>query len=338
VNLRFVAWRLVGGISVLFGVTVVTFVIAHLIPVNPVIAWIGRGASVNPQLAGVYIQRYHLNSPLYVQYFYYVYGLLHLDLGFSPTKGEPVMTAIFQTFPYTLQILFFTMIFVVLLGIPAGIIAAKYANKLPDRAILGFYIFGTASPPFFIALVLILIFSLILPILPTGGSVDPLLSVPNAITGIPMLDALIGARFGVFLSLLSHVILPSLALALTLFGLLTRVLRTNMLELLGSNFVRASRARGYGENKILFLAFKNSLVSVVTLISVLTIFALVGDIFVEDIFAYPGLGQYAVQAALASDYPAILGTTLFYAFIIVIVNVVADLLYAFVDPRIRYGQ
>jgi len=335
--LPFLAKRLLGGISVLFGVTIITFTIAHLVPVNPVIAWIGRAAAVNPQLAAIYVQKYHLNSPLYIQYLYYLWGLIHLDFGFSPTKGEPVIMAISQTFPYTLQILFFTVIFVIALGIPAALIASKYAHKVPDRTILGFYILGTASPPFFIALVLILIFAMVLPIFPTGGSVDPLLQVPNVITGIPMLDALIQGNFVVFLSMVYHVILPSLALALTLFGLLTRVLRTNILELLSSNFVRASRARGYTENKILLQAFKNSLVTVITLISVLTIFALVGDLFVEDIFAYPGLGQYAVQAALATDYPAILGTTLFYAFIIVVVNVIADLLYGFVDPRIRFG-
>ena len=336
--ISFLTRRLATGIFVLFGVTLITFILAHMVPGNPVIAWLGKQAAQHPELAQAYAVKYHLNDPLYLQYFYYLNGLIHLDLGYSPTRGEPLVMAIAQTLPYTLQLVFLALLFVVFLGCLTGILAAKYAGKLPDRIIYSFYVFGIASPPFFVALVLILIFSLFLPILPTGGLMDVTINPPYSITGLPLLDALVEGKLAAFDSLLSHAILPSLALALTVFGLLTRVLRADILGLLNSNFVRAARARGVSENKIFFkYAFKNSLISVITLTSILTIFLLVGDIFVEYIFAYPGIGQYAVQAALSLEYPSILGTTLVYAIIIVIVNLVTDLTYGLVDPRIRHG-
>jgi len=336
---RFILRRFASGVFVLFGVTLITFILAHLVPGNPIFAWIGKEAAQRPELVQAYIKKYHLNDPLYLQYIYYVNGLLHLDLGYSPTRGEPVAVAISQTLPYTLQLVFLALIFIVVLGSLTGIVAAKYSGKLPDRIIYSFYVFGVASPPFFVALVLILIFSLVLPVLPTGGLIDISVPVPYHIIGLPLLDALIEGNVTAFSSLLFHAILPSLALALTVFGLLTRVLRANILGLLNSGFVRAARARGVSENRIFFgYAFKNSLMSVITLTSILTVFVLVGDIFVEYVFAYPGMGQYAVQAALYLDYPAILGTTLTYATIIVIVNVLTDLLYGLVDPRVRYAQ
>jgi len=230
------------------------------------------------------------------------------------------------------------MIFVVLLGTITGLLAAKYASRPPDRIISGFYIFGVASPPFFLPLVLIIVFALFLPILPTGGQIDLLVKLPLVITGIPIIDALFEGNWTAFSSLLTHIVLPSLSLALGAFGILTRILRSNTLQQLDSNYIRAARARGVPENKISFkYAFKNSLISVITLISLLAIFLISGDIFVENIFAYPGMGQYAVQAALTLDYPAILGTTLVYGIIIVLLNLAADLLYAVVDPRIRYS-
>ncbi len=332
------ARRIATGVFVIFGVTLITFILAHMVPGNPVVAWLGKQAAQHPELAQAYAEKYHLNDPLYLQYFYYLNGLAHLDLGYSPTRGEPVAMAISQTLPYTLQLVIMALVFVVILGSLTGILAAKYAGRVPDRIIYSFYVFGIASPPFFVALVLILVFSLLLPILPTGGLIDLSITSPYSITGLPLLDALLEGNIPAFNSLLSHAVLPSLALALTVFGLLTRVLRSDILGLMNSNFVRAARARGVSENKIFFnYAFKNSLISVITLTSILTIFLLVGDIFVEYIFAYPGIGQYAVQAALSIEYPSILGTTLVYAIIIVIVNLITDLTYGLADPRIRYA-
>jgi len=318
-------------------VSLITFVLSHSISSNPLTAWFGKGVSIDPAAAKAYIKEYHFNDPIYIQYFYYLDGVVHGNLGISPTKGEPVITAIAQTLPYTLQIIFFSLIFTVAIGLASGLLAARYAGKLPDKLSRALYIIGFASPPFFIALAVILFFTLVFPILPTSGGIDVSITPPPNITYIPILDALITGDWQAFESLLSHAILPSLANALAVYGVLTRILRSSLLDLMKSNFVTAARARAIPERKIFFgHAFKNSLVTVITLISLLFTFILGSTIFVEYVFSYPGIGDYAVESALQIDYPSILAITLTFALMIILANLVADILYAVVDPRIRY--
>jgi peptide/nickel transport system permease protein len=187
-----------------------------------------------------------------------------------------------------------------------------------------------------IPLVLLLIFASLLKVLPTSGIIDPLVPLPAHITGIPMIDAILEGKWPVFLSLLKHAILPSFAIAIALYGFLTRVLSSSINDVMGSIFVKAARARGISENRLLIqYGLKNSLLQVITLIALILTFSLYVDVFVENIFSYPGVGQYAVQAIQAFDYPGILATTLVYTAIIVIANLSADLLYLVADPRVR---
>jgi peptide/nickel transport system permease protein len=339
-NILLYALRRLGtGVLVLFGVSLITFVLAHSVSANPLVAWFGRGVVENPSLAAYYTKIYHLHDPIYVQYFYYVNGLIHLNLGWAPTADEPVATVISQTLPWTAQLIFLSIIFTVLIGVFSGILAARFAGKLPDRVLRFMYLLGMASPAFFIALALIVVFSGIFRLFPTSGAFDiTTFVVPRTITGIPMLDALITGDWSGFGMLLWYATLPALAISLGVYGILTRVLRSAIIDLLSSNFIRAARARGVSENKIFFgYAFKNSLVSVITLIAIVVNISLVADLFAEQIFAYPGMGKFAVTAAVEVDYPSILATTLVFATIIVVVNLAADILYAVVDPRIRYG-
>lgn len=311
--------------------------LSHSISSNPLTAWFGKGASIDPKVAQAYIREYHFDDPIYIQYFYYLWGVVHGSLGFSPTKGESVVSAIAQTLPYTLQIIFFSLIFTIAIGIVSGLLAARYAGKLPDKLSRALYIIGFASPPFFIALAVILFFTLVLPILPTSGGINVSISLPHPITYIPILDALIEGDWPAFESLVAHAILPSLANALAVYGILTRILRSSLLDVMKSNFVTAARARAIPEGKIFFShAFKNSLVTVITLISLLFTFILGSTIFVEYVFSYPGIGDYAVESALQIDYPSILAITLTFALMIIVANLLADILYAVVDPRIRY--
>jgi len=221
----------------------------------------------------------------------------------------------------------------------SGLIGARNVNKWPDKTVKGAYIIGFATPPFFIAIVVILIFSLLLPILPTSGAMSISLPPPPYVTGLPMLDALITGDWAAFDSLLAHAILPSLANALAVYGILTRVLRSTLLDVMQSNFVTAARARGISERRIFYhYAFTNSLVTLVTMVALMFTFILGSTIFVEYIFSYPGMGSYVVQATMLIDYPSILATTLVFASMIIIVNLLADVLYAVVDPRIRYSK
>jgi peptide/nickel transport system permease protein len=183
----------------------------------------------------------------------------------------------------------------------------------------------------------ILVFTFVIHGLPTSGAIGTFVSPPSLVTGLPLLDAALTLNWAAFGSLLTHLVLPSLANALAVYGILTRVLRSSLLDILRSNFVTAARARAISEKKIFFgHAFKNSRVTVITLIALLFTFILGSTIFVENVFSYPGIGQYIVQATVSSDYPSILGITLIFAILIMIVNLTADILYAVVDPRIRY--
>lgn len=326
--------RLGTSALVLLGAVTLTFLLSRMISANPIYAWLGKGG--NPQLIALYTETYHLNDPLYVQYIYYINGLIHLDFGYSPSRHEPVVAALSQTWPYTLQLLFFSMIFTGILGIAAGLLSAKYAGHAPEKAIKTSYIASTASPPFLLPLILVLVFSTLIPILPTSGPIDSGMPLPTHVSGIPMVDAIIEGNWPAFLSLFRHVLLPSVAIALTLYGFLTRIVSSSITEVLGSNFVRAARARGVSEKLVLYrYGLKNSMLQVITILSLLLTFGLVNDVFVENICSYPGLGQYAVMSAVISDYPGILATTLVFATVIVVSNLVADLLCFIVDPRVR---
>lgn len=325
----------------LFGVTLVTFILAHSVSSNPLVAWFGRGIAENQVLAQEYIKIYHLNDPLYVQFVYYINGLLHFNLGVAPSANELLTKVIAETLPWTIQLVLLSLLFTIGIGILSGILSARFAGRLPDRILRLSYLVGQASPAFFIALVLTVLFAGILHVFPATGAFD--VGVwqtikPQTITTIPMLDALLTGDWQALGMVLYYAVLPALSISLGVYGILTRVLRSQILDLLSSNFIRAARARAVSENRIFFVvAFKNSLVSVITLLAIIINISLVADLFAEQIFAYPGMGQFAVNAALAVDYPSILATTLVFAVIIITVNLTADILYAIVDPRIRYG-
>ena len=333
----FVARRLFLAIFVLIGVATITFILSHSLGGNPIYAWLGRAASEHPQLAQQYEAKYHLSDPIWVQYYYYLVGLLQGNLGFSPSRGFiPVTTVIAETLPYTIQIAFFAFVISILLGVTLGVVSARYHHQIADKSIRAFYLAGICSPSFFAALVLLIIFNLELHLLPSGGSVGLGISGPTPITYIPILDSLIEGNFAYFSSALEHVILPSMALAFVNFGVVVRLLRSSMLDVMHSNYIRTARAKGLKESTVFFKhGLRNAMIPVVTLSSILVTWLITGTIFVENIFAYPGIGQYVFQALINQDYPGIMATTLVFAVIIVATNLAADILYVAVDPQIR---
>ena len=336
---QYVLRRIFLAIFVLLGVVAITFILSHSLGGDPVVAWLGRTAGSHPQLVEAYRIKYHLMDPLWVQFYYYITNLLQGNLGLSPSRGfMPVSMVIQETLPLTIQIASFAIVLTLVLGILLGVLSAKYHHKLADRSIRSFYLAGISSPPFFIAILLLIVFTLWLHLFPNGSAADPSLAQPHPITWIPMLDSLIELNFPYFLSSVEHTILPSLALALGTFGVIVRVLRSSMLEVMHSNYIRTARAKGLDEQTVFFKhGLRNAMISVVTLASLVVTWMMTGTIFVENIFAYPGIGQYVFQALAAQDYPGILATTLVFALIIVLANLVADVLYAVVDPQIRLG-
>jgi peptide/nickel transport system permease protein len=335
----FILRRLFLAIFVLIGVITITFILSHSLGGNPIVAWLGKSASLHPQLAKAYEIKYHLNDPLYIQYYYYISGLLQGNLGFSPSRGfVPVTTVIGQTLPYTLQIAFFAIVISIILGVLLGVVASRYHHSAADKSIRAFYLAGISSPSFFIALVLLIVFTFEFHLLPSGGAADPTITAPHTITYIPIIDSIIQGNWAYLGSALLHVILPSMALALGTFGVVVRVLRSSMLDVMRANYVRTARAKGLKERTVFFKhGLRNAMISVVTLSSLIVTWLITGTIFVENIFSYPGMGQYVFTALIAQDYPGILATTIIFAIIIILSNLTADILYVVVDPQIRLG-
>ncbi len=250
---RYILRRLLFGALVLVAVITVTFVLSRSLGGNTVVAWLGKSASIHPELAALYAKKYHLNDPIPVQYYYYILNLIQGNLGFSPSRGfQPVAEVISITLPFTIQIAFFAFVISLALGIGLGVLSAKYQHRPLDTCIRAFYLGGYSSPPFFIALILLIVFAFTFRILPSGGAFDLALTPPTAITGVPMVDAAIEGNGPYFLSSLQHVILPSVSLALVTFGVLTRVLRSSMLDVMHSNYIRTARAKGLDENTVFF--------------------------------------------------------------------------------------
>ncbi len=335
----FVLRRLFFAALVLLSVVAITFVLSHHLGGNIVAAWLGKSASLHPDLVRLYAERYHLNAPIWVQFYYYIVGLLHGDLGYSPSRAFlPVSTVIGETLPFTLQIVFIGFIITMGLGIFLGMISARYRNTPIDGGVQVFYLAGYSSPPFFMALILLIVFAYIFKLLPSGGAFDPNLAMPTKIIGIPLLDSLIEGNWAFFISELEHVILPAAALALVTFGVVTRVLRSSLLEVMRTNYIRTARAKGLDEDIVFYKhGLRNALIPIVSLSSIILTWLITSTIFVENVFAYPGMGQYLVTALLDQDYPGILATAIVFAVVIVLGSLVVDLLYAVVDPQIRLG-
>jgi peptide/nickel transport system permease protein len=337
--ISFIVRRLVLTTLVLLMLLLITFVLSHMLSSNPIVAWLGKSASLHPELAALYAKKYHLNDPIYVQFGYYIWGVLHGDMGFSVMRGQPVMAGITQTLPNTLQIVGVAVLITVALGIPLGILSARYHGKYLDNTIRSFYLAGISSPAFFTSLLLMLIFGFFLRLLPSGGLLSPEIARPPIITAFPLVDALLAGNFGAFADECLHLIMPSLALALGVFGFLVRVLKNSILEVMLSNYVRTARAKGLSESEV-FLdhALKNSMMPVITLTGLIVTWLVTSSLFVESVFSYPGMGQLVVQALAALDYPTILGTTIVFAVIIFVASLCADILYAVANPEIRLGE
>ena len=327
------------SIFVLFGVLTITFILSHSIPGDPVIALLGKQVTEHPELVAQMNARFHFSDPLWLQYYYYIVNLLHGNLGYSTSRGfVPVSTVIEETLPYSVQIAFFAFVISLGLGVLLGATAARFAHGKADKSIRSFYLAGVSSPAFFVAIILLIVFGYVFNLLPTRGAVAVNFSTPRAITGIPMLDSVLELNWPYFVNALEHVILPSLALALGTIGVVVRLLRASMLQVLQSNYIRTARAKGLSEQSVFFKhALRNAVMPIVTLSSLLLYGLITGTLFVENIFSYPGIGQYVATALLSQDYPGILATTLVFAVIIVGANLIADILYAVVDPQVRLG-
>jgi peptide/nickel transport system permease protein len=321
-------------IPVLVGVTLLTFLISRVVVPNPARAWAGLKAS--QATVEAIANRYHLHDPLYLQYYYYVRDLLSGDWGVSPVSGQTILENLSTFFPATLELAIVAIVIAAVLGIPMGVYAAVHQDKGVDHAVRLFSLGTYCAPPFLMALLLQLLFAYWFRVLPSGGRFSPFIQMPPRITGLLILDSILAGNVQALASAIVHISLPAFALALLTFGLITRLTRSSMLEVLRQDYVRTARAKGLLERVVIFKhALRNGLTSIVTVMALLFAFMLSGAIVIEYIFNWPGIGRYAVQSILALDLPSVMGTTLVFTLAVVVVNLLADIAYAVLDPRIR---
>jgi peptide/nickel transport system permease protein len=334
--------RLLLLIFVLIGVTIVTFYLSRIM-LNPLGAYVTE--RTKPELIPVIEKRLGLDKPFYIQYLIYLQDLFTLNWGWSRVAHMPVIEALFYRFPATIELAVFSFILSITIGIPLGILSALKNNKLIDHIIRIIALTGISIPVFWLALTLQYSLSYLpkvsgLPSLPSSGRFDPILiqNYPvNRITGLMILDSLLQGNLIIAWDSFIHLILPSVTLAFLNIGSITRVARSSMLEVMRQDYIITARAYGLPERIVIYkYALKNAMIPVATLGGLMFGGLLGGAIITETIFAFPGMGQLVVFAISSNDSYTIMAFTVLASIIYVVINLVVDILYAWLDPRIKY--
>lgn len=321
---------------VVAGVCVITFIISHLIPGDP--ARLLAGDRASDAIVENIRQQLGLDQPLYVQFYRYVSDLFHGDLGTSIRTGRPVLEELRIFFPATLELAFCALLLALLIGIPLGILSAVWRNRWLDHLVRIMAITGISTPAFWLGLGVIVLFYGHLQILPGGGRLDYWLDPPTHVTGFYLLDALLEGNGEVFFNALQHLILPALTLAFVHLGIVARQIRSAMLEQLSEDYIRIARASGLpGWYIVLCYALPNALIPSITVLGLALGDLLYGAVLTETVFAWPGMGAWVVTSIQALDFPAVMGFAVVVSFAYVLVNLVVDLLYLWIDPRIGRG-
>ncbi len=329
--------RLLLGVLVLLGLTLLTFFIARVVPSDPAARWVGPRATLD-QIARARVQL-GLDKPIYVQYLRYMADLVHGNWGTSIVTHQPVLRDIKIYLPASLELIISGMILAVVIGIPLGVVSAAHKDRAIDHLSRAFSIGAVSLPTFWVAMILQLVFFGYLRLFPLSGELDPAIKLAypmHQITGSYLFDSLITGNWVVFTNAFSHLILPAVTLAAYPLGLITRMTRSSMLEVLNEDYVRVARAYGMTERRITYLyALKNAIGPTVTVIALTTAYSLAGTFLIEAVFNWPGLGHYAADAVLAADYPAIMGVTILVAIFYIAMNLAVDIVQAILDPRIK---
>jgi peptide/nickel transport system permease protein len=329
----YIAKRILMLVPVLLGVSILAFFLIHLAPGDPAITMAGEHAS--PQTIKAIRLKYGLDKPLYVQYGIWLKQALHGDMGRSIVSNDHVVREIMDRFPNTFELTIFAMVLAIIIGSIAGIVSASKQYSLLDYGTMGLALFGVSLPVFWLGIMLMMIFGVFLRWLPISGRIN--IAIPfHRITGFYILDSLITGNFKAFIDILKHLILPAFALGTIPMATIARVTRSSMLEVLRQDFIRTERAKGLSERVVIYKhAVRNALIPVVTVIGLNFGLLLAGAILTETVFSWPGIGRYVVKAVGMRDYPAVQGCVMFFAFMFVIVNLITDLLYVYIDPRIK---
>lgn len=333
---RFVLRRLVVGVLLCIGVTLVSFALVQVVPGDPVAASLGDQASADPATVAAFRERFGLDKPLPEQYLIYVTNLVQGNFGESLQTRRPVAEDLAKYMSATIELSLVAMTIAMIGGVALGIIAAVYRDRWPDQVIRVISLAGVSVPTFWLSLVCLYVFFFQLGWSPGVGRLPPGASGPTTITGLYTIDALLTGNWKLLWGALSHLALPAMVLAIYTIGAITRFTRAAMLDAFQQDFVRAARAKGMPERVVVLRhVLRPALAAIITVSGMAFGRMLGGAVLVESVFSWPGLGEYAYRSALALDLRAIMGVSLVIAAVYIIVNLVVDILYAVVDPRIR---
>ena len=333
--LRFVVRRLLLLVPILLGLSILVFFWVRALPGSPAEALLGERAT--PELVQQYRQRYGLDEPVYEQYWAYVKRTLNGDFGVSVATHRLVTDEIKQKFPATIELSLMAMMFAVALGIPLGFLAAKRHGSFFDHSSLFASLLGISIPVFFLGILLKYVFAIRLGWLPSVGRIDVQIETPHP-TNFYLLDAILEGDWVVFWDVVKHLILPAVALGSIPLAIIARITRAAVLDVQNEDYVRTARAKGLAPRIVdRRHILRNALLPVSTIIGLQTGLLLSGAILTETVFAYPGMGAWLREAIFNRDYPVLQGGILFLAVIFVLVNLIVDISYAIINPRIRYS-
>ena len=336
--LRYLGSRLVLAVAMVLLATLVIFLIANTVPGDPVLTQLGDLAASNPVMVAAFRHKWGLDLPLWMRYWVFLRDLMHGDLGTSIASQRPVIDDIAQYAPATIELSTVAFLLSLVVGLPLGMLAAVRRDSWIDHIARTVSLVGVSAPTFWLAFIVLAVFYGQLGWAPGPGQLDPSAFPPPPITGIVLIDAAWQGDWATFRDACAHLVLPAIVLAASTLGLITRTTRAAMLEALSQDYVRVARAKGLLRRAIVLgHAAPNAMLPVVTLGGLAYANLLTGAVMTETVFAWPGLGRYTFQSAVALDFPAILGITTVVAAVYVAINFLVDISYALLDPRVAHS-
>ena len=335
---RFLLKRLALTLPTFFALMFVTFMLVRLVPGDPIETRRGE-RGISPERLAELRHEMGLDQPIWKQFFDYVWALLHGDFGISIISKSPVLHEFLTLFPATLELSLCAMIVAIGIGVPAGVIAATRRGGIYDQSLMGLALTGYSMPIFWWGLILILFMSNTLHLTPVSGRIDLIKFYFPSVTGFMLIDSVLSGQKGAFLDAVRHLILPSIVLGTVPLAVIARMTRSAMLEVLEEDYVRTARAKGLSQRRVIGLhALRNALIPVVTVIGLQVGALLAGAVLTETIFSWPGVGKWLVESIGRRDYPALQGGIMLISTAVILVNLIVDLLYGLINPRIRHGH
>ena len=335
-QLKFIGKRLVYLVVMLFGVATLVFILTKMIPGDPTVANLSQRALNDPEIVAAYRAKYGLDQPLPVQYILYMKNLLQFDLGTSMRTNKPVLSDLARCYPATIELALFAIVIAAILGVSFGIISAIRRNSILDQTVRAISVTGVSIPSFWFALLVLYFFYYKLKLLPGPGRLSNAFTAPATVTGMYVIDSLLEGNIPKALDAVSHLILPGTVLAAFTMGLITRTARSNLLDVMSTDYIRTAKAKGLSRPGLIIRhALGNALIPVLTVIGLGLGNLLGGMVLVETIFNWPGVGQFAYESVLSVDFPSIIGVALLIALNYMVINTVVDILYGIIDPRVR---